>query len=66
MAFPFLDGYLEILTFGTYLPDEPLKLRLTPTPTLLIPTSNGDLAHLRKMPRYGHVLVFPHNQSGSA
>ena len=66
MAFPFPDGYLEILTSGTYLQDEPLQLRLIPTPTSFIPTSNGDLAHLRKMPHCGHVPVFPHNQSGSA
>ena len=52
MSFPFLDGYLEVLSSGTYLPDEPLKLRLTPTSTSSTPTSNDDLSHPRKMFRY--------------
>ena len=59
------DGYFEILSSGIYLLDEPLKLKLTPTPTSSIPTSNGDLAHLGKMSLYGHIPVFPHNQSKS-
>ena len=62
------DGPLEILVSGTCLPDEPLKLRFTPTdlssiPTSLNPTSNGDVVHPRKMPLYGHLPVFSHNQS---
>jgi hypothetical protein len=63
MSCPFLDGYLEILSFGTYLPDELLNLRLIPTPTSSTPTSNGDLSHPKKISRYGHVPVFPHSQS---
>ena len=62
------DGPLEILVFGTCLPDEPLKLRFTPIdlssiPTSLNPTSKGDVVHPRKMPLYGHLPVFSHNQS---
>ena len=61
----------EIRASGNCLPGEPLKLRLTPTPTSPIPTSlspasNGDLVHSVKMSLHGHLPVFSHNLFGSA
>ena len=63
MSFPFSDGYLKILSSGTYFPDEPLGVSLSFTPTFLAPTSNDDLSHPRKIFCYKHVPVCPYNQS---
>ena len=69
--FPFPDDPLEVLVFGTCLPNELLKLRLIPIDlssiqTFLNLTSNGEVVHLGKMSLYGLLPVFSHNQSGSA
>jgi hypothetical protein len=53
------DGYLEILSFGTYLPDESLKLRVISNPTSSNFTSSGDSFCPWKMFHSGHVQIFP-------
>ena len=56
--------YLEVLFSETYFPDESLKIKLIPTPNSSTPISNGELFHLRKMSRCGHVPIFPYWLAG--
>ena len=65
-GFLFPYDSLEVFVSGFCLPDEPLKLRLTPTdlsstPTFLNPTSNGEVVHPGKMSLHGLLPAFSHN-----